>query len=364
MTHQKLNPRILIIRLSSVGDVLFCTPVAEALRELYPEGHLAWLVEEKSKDVVEGNQFLNEVIVWPRRRWRKERAQIGLLRFLGQHLRFLWRLRRRRFDLALDLQGMARSALVAWVSGAARRVGFQDAREMAQILYNNWVKTLPSSAYIPHRFVSAASFLGAKVANAHVSIPISEQDHCTAQCLLASALASAPPALSTQHSALPFVAFCPSASRPHKLWPAQRYALVADWVSENLGMVPLFLGAKDDITYVESIRGGCQRLTLSLAGQTSLKEAAALLATSQLVVGTDTALTHIGVALGKPVVALFGPAGVNYQPRGPLNEVLRADCDCAPCWSREGCDANYKCMRDIQAEQVISAIRRLVPVTQ
>jgi len=350
---EKAKPRILIVRLSSIGDVLFCTPVAQAVRELYPESYLAWLVEEKSREVVEGNPFIDEVIVWPRLTWRAERAEGGMLRSLWRHSRFIWQLRQRRFDIALDLQGMARSSLVAWVSGAKRRVGFQNAREMAQLLYNEWVTARASAAHISEKYLLVASSLGAGSNKPPMTITFGQADQAASDRLLASVRASGSPDY-------PLAAFCPSASRTHKLWPPERYAQVANWVSGNLEMLPLFLGGKGDAVYVEEIREACQCPTASLAGQTSLKEAAALLAESRLVIGADTALTHIGAALRRPVVALFGVAGIDYQPRGPLTEVVRSDCRCAPCWARGECAVDYECMLGIQVEQVVGAIRRLV----
>ena len=360
MRKEKRQPRILIIRLSSIGDVLFCTPVAETLREFYPQGYLAWLVEEKSKEVVEGNPFLDEVIVWQRLRWQKDRSQMGLLRFLGKHLGFFWQLRRKDFDIVLDLQGMSRSALASWLTAARQRIGFQDSIEMAQLAYNGWITAPPSASHVSHRYLLAASYLGATPANPAMTVPFTEQDRLSAFHVLASALGSSNSQPSPTGPPPPFAAFCPAASRPHNHWPADRFAQVADWVSEELSITPVFFGAAQDAAYIESIRSACRRPTVSLAGKTSLKEATALLASSQLIVGADTGLTHMAATFGRPVVALFGPGGVNYEPRGPFHETVRADRDCGPCSTSRHCAENYKCMQDIQPQPVIAAIRRVM----
>jgi heptosyltransferase-1 len=224
---------------------------------------------------------------------------------------------------------------------------------MAQLLYNEWVTARASAAHISEKYLLVASSLGAGSNKPPMTITFGQADQAASDRLLASVRASGSPDY-------PLAAFCPSASRTHKLWPPERYAQVANWVSGNLEMLPLFLGGKGDAVYVEEIREACQCPTASLAGQTSLKEAAALLAESRLVIGADTALTHIGAALRRPVVALFGVAGIDYQPRGPLTEVVRSDCRCAPCWARGECAVDYECMLGIQVEQVVGAIRRLV----
>ena len=111
--------RILIIKLSSIGDVIQASPVAEKLRQRYPTAIIDWVVETKSKDVIVGNSYLDEVIVWERKEWTKEAKETGDYRLLFKRLSgFVNNLRQRRYQLAIDLQGLLRSGMLAWLSGA------------------------------------------------------------------------------------------------------------------------------------------------------------------------------------------------------------------------------------------------------
>src|SRR4029079_7809884 len=116
------TPRILLVRLSAISDVVVATPTIRALRETFPRAYLAWLVEDRAQDVVAGNADLDEVIVWPRQGWKRElRGVGGRVRGSRRVVELARELRRRRFDIVIDFQGLLRSALLVYASGARHR---------------------------------------------------------------------------------------------------------------------------------------------------------------------------------------------------------------------------------------------------
>src|SRR5437868_6866490 len=126
------RPRILLVRLSAIGDVVVTTLVARVLRQALPEAYLAWLVEEKAADVLIGNPHLNEVIVWPRSSWQREAGQWGQF---ARHREFVADLRRQRFDVGIDFQGLARSAGLLAAAGIRHRIGNTRSREGSGLCY-------------------------------------------------------------------------------------------------------------------------------------------------------------------------------------------------------------------------------------
>jgi ADP-heptose:LPS heptosyltransferase len=128
-------------------------------------------------------------------------------------------------------------------------------------------------------------------------------------------------------------------------------------------MFPVFLGAGRDAPLIDQVTSLCSCPFLSLAGKASLRQSAAVLERAALVVGIDTGLIHAAVALGRPTVAVFGPMGLDHEPRGPLQETVRADCQFHPCrWNRKGCpaDSEYQCIRGVRPEQVLAAAKRVL----
>src|SRR5947208_1875618 len=126
------RPRILLVRLSAIGDVVVTTPVPRVLRQALPNAYLAWVVEEKAADVLAGNPYLDEVIVWPRASWQREPHWFTRI---GRHARFVSDLRRRRFDVAIDFQGLARSAWLVAAAGIPHRIGNAGTREGSGLWY-------------------------------------------------------------------------------------------------------------------------------------------------------------------------------------------------------------------------------------
>lgn len=339
--------KILIVKLSSIGDVVMATPTARVLREAFPDAYIAWVVERKSADIVVGNPYLDETIVWNRTSshgWVR-----GVVRF-SRHVRELKReLRDRHFDVALDLQGLLRSALIMHISGAKIRIGYKDAREFAPLLYTRRVQP-NSDASIQQRHLDLLAPLGIQSNDVRMTIPISDEERAFAIDLFKENQ------LSPEHT----IAFCPSTSRTIKHWFNDHWARLGDLLWQQYGIRGLLLGSKADLPLVKDIKSRSAAPLVLAVGETSLKQAGALIEHCVAVVGVDTGLLHIGVAVDKPVVGLFGPHRWKSLVQKPNFVWLTKNFPCSPCRRKPTCE-NIDCMRAILPEDVISALSPWLP---
>jgi len=336
------RPRILLVRLSAIGDVIVATPTIAALRAALPDAHLAWLVEEKAAEIVRGNPALDEVIVWP----RAALARQGRARALCGTLAFARQLRERRFDVVIDFQGLLRSALIARACGARWRIASEGTREGSARLYNVRVpRTEDRSSR--QRCLDLLRPLGVESRDRRMSIWFGPEHAAAAARLVERARAEA--------GGSRLVCLCPATTWRHKHWREEGWAAVADGLSRD-GATPLFMGAGADRPLLERIRGRMQSPAYLAAGETSLKEAAALLARADLAITVDTGLMHAAVAVGVPVVALCGPS---YWPGFQDYEgfrMVRKSYPCSPCLRHPTC-ANDDCMTAIAPAEVLVEAR-------
>jgi 3-deoxy-D-manno-octulosonic-acid transferase len=363
--HSAPSRRILLVRLSAIGDVVVATPVIRALRQAYPSAYLAWLVEEKAADIVRGNPDLDEVIVWPRATWALDSPGIaGIPRRLRRHLAFLAELRRRRFDVAIDFQGLLRSSLISFASGARVRIASEGTREGSRYLYTTRVPrrgggrpiaSTPGSAcrHRPgdpssrQRCLDLLQPLGIASRDRRMNVWIAEEDRRIADGLLEEA------------GGTPLACLCPATTWRHKHWREEGWRELADRLTRELGLRCVFMGSRADLPLIDRIRNGLQMETTVAAGRTTLKQAAAILARSDLVVSVDTALMHIGVAVGARVIGLCGPS---YWPGFQDYEgfrMIRKPYPCSPCLRHPTCAAD-DCMTAIQVAEVLAEARALL----
>jgi len=338
--------RILIVKPSAFGDIVHSLPVLEALRRNYPEAHIAWVVARANADLLTGHPDLDEVILFERERWG------GLTGFArkGREMRgFVRTLRRGRFDLVVDLQGLFRSGLLSYLTGAKRRVGFADARELGWLFYNVRVPRRKGEApvHAVDRYLDAARTLGLVLSERpvfHVAVG-DEAREFARKALAAEGLGGRP-----------LVVVLPSSRWQTKRWPADCFAALGDRVAHELGAAVLFLGSGADGPLVERIRGMMTERSASLAGSTTVKQSAAILEKASAVVANDTGPMHLAVALGRAVVSLYGPTSPERTgPYGGGARVFSSKRECAPCF-RELCE-DAECMRDITVDDVYEAVR-------
>jgi heptosyltransferase-1 len=335
------RPRILLIRLSAIGDVVVTTPVTRALREAWPDAFLAWVVEEKAADVLNGNPFLNEVIVWPRSSWQRQARGLSLMRL---HSRFITDLRRRRFDVAIDFQGLARSAGLGLAAGARHRIGNTNTREGSGLCYTLRVPR-PSEPSSRQRCLDLLQPLGIQSRDRRMVVAVEPDDRAFAVDFLAR----------HEVGRCPYICLCPATTWPNKHWREERWAQLADTLRQRLDFIPIFMGGPADLPMLNRIQSAMRGTAVIAAGETSLRGAAALLEGAHAVVSVDTALMHLGVAVGTPVIGLCGPS---YWPGFQDYEgfhMIRKPLPCSPCLRHPTC-AHFDCMRAIGVEETVRAV--------
>jgi heptosyltransferase-1 len=332
MVSVPLSPaprRILIIKPSAIGDVVHTLPILNLLKLRWPEAKVSWLVTPGCAPLLNGQPQLEEVIQFNRNRfghaWRSLTASSAFGRMIAA-------LRRRRFDWVLDFQGLFRSGWITWLTGAETRVGFDDAREGAPAFYTHSVSS--GGWWHQHaigRYLSMAEALGCDREPIEFHFAVDPADRATAAELV-------PPATR-------FAVLIPGSLWPTKRWPPEKFGRLAGALHERFGLETVLLGGAADTESAAAIPG-----RFNLAGRTTLRQTIALLERADLVVANDSGPMHIASALGRPLVAIYGPTNpILTGPYGRLDSVIRLDLPCSPCYGRS-C-GHHSCMQwlDVQA---------------
>jgi len=300
--------KILIIKLSSLGDVVHALPVLSGLKQSLPDAQISWMVSRAFSSLLEGHPDLDQIILFERERWRGVKNCI--LRFPE-----IWRLvqdiRAFQFDVVLDLQGLLRSGLFTWLAHAPERFGFTDARECSYLAYNHKVvvPTWITHAVDKNLFL-AEQYVGHNL-TLHFKIALSAKDQEKAKLWIPN---------------LPAVVLVPGARWASKCWPTLHFAQLIDFLLQKQNISVVLVGAKSDLGIGEEIirQAWLGQKVINLIGKTSLKELAAVMQRANLVVSNDSGPMHIAAAMGTKVVALFGPTQTNKTgPYGDGHIVLQ-----------------------------------------
>jgi len=340
--------RTLIIKPSSMGDIVQALPVLTALKETHPAARVSWLVSKPFAGLLEGHPRLAEVIPFDRKRY----ARVGTsLSALIDFARFLHGLRRRRFTAVLDLQGLFRSGLCALACGAPSRVGFATARELAPLFYTAEVGVAHDELHAVDRYLTLARQVGLKPPRAADHLPVSPEARADARDRLASL------GLEPQW---PYLVVCAYARWETKQWPADRFARVIDRLARDTGARAVIVGSADAGPSAQAIARAAQEPPIDLAGRTTLKELVAVIAEGRVMATNDSGPMHIAAAVGTPVVAIFGPTNPRRTgPYGKGHRVLAGRAACSPCYRRRcllgGTDA-IRCMRNIGPDEVADLV--------
>ncbi|MSR65149.1 MAG: glycosyltransferase family 9 protein [Verrucomicrobiae bacterium] len=341
--------KVLLIKPSSLGDVVHALPTAHLLRRNFPDAFIAWLVNDSLVGLLKNCPAINALIPFHRERWGKVNRFPEFLQFLGK-------LREQQFDMVIDLQGLFRSGVIARGSGAVRRIGLSDAREGALFFCNETV-TIPSDCtHAVDRYVKSIEHLG--FSSDAVEFPFGESAEDKAavdEFLRGRGAANAP-----------LIAISPSARWENKRWPAESFAdlvreLTGQWKPHRV----VLIGGSVEASYLESIAQQSGASPVIMAGKLTLSQLVELLRRCTLYFGNDSGPTHIATALRVPTVELFGPT--NPALTGPHASqlkhtvVLRTQIPCSPCLKPTcGNKVYLECLKTILVKEVLGAAGKLM----
>lgn len=331
---KQLRPeRVCLIKPSSLGDIVHALPVLSALRRHWPETRLAWVVNSGLRSLLDGHPDLDEVIPFDRAGFRLSPG--GLTRF-G---RFLAELRRQRFDVAIDLQGLLRSGVMTAATGAKVRIGQPFVREGADRFYTHRLPPVSAEMHAVDRLLKVAEAFGADVSRPTFTVATSIDDRRWARDACAEL-------------AGPRLVLNMGARWPTKRWPPSSFAVLARLAVEERGASLIAVGAPEDRPLVEQLRADLGSIpVLDLCGKTTLPQLAALSGEVDVFLSNDTGPLHLAAAAGARTVGIYTCTSPRATgPYGPRSVAVETQVACAAsCLTR--CQ-RLDCMTELSPDRV------------
>ena len=338
--------RILVIRLKHIGDVLLATPVFTALKEAWPNSLVSAVVRQGTEAMLTDNPSIDELLIVnsrPRHWWEPLSFALGL--------------RRRRFDLVLELSGGDRGAIYTWLSGASQRLGFDNPGRpgwQRRYAFNLLLPRPPVRWHTVEQNLAAVQALGWQPQDTGLKFYWNGTvDHRVRELLEKHHLEDRG-----------FVLMHPAARWLFKSWTASGYAQVIEVMEQDYQLPVVLTAAPEDreLNLVADIMRKVSVPTINLAGRLSLKELGALISHARLFLGVDSAPMHLAAAVGTPTVALFGPTGdYNWRPWGQGHVVIKKGWDCQPC-GQDGCQGSKvsRCLTELTPAEVLAGVAQIL----
>jgi len=332
--------RVFIFLREHIGDVVNSTAALHCLRRRFADAYLCVEVGERAAEVLRNFPGIDELWVRPTHQglWGK--------------LRFILRLRKGRFDLAVILDDSADMVLHAWLGGIPLRVGVRRKRKF-QRLYTAFVPHNPSRHETLEHFRDVVKLLGCDTADYRPRLHPSFEDVQTANRELRQA---------GWDGETPLVGIHPGASRKHRQWFADRFARVCDALAER-SVRCVVIGGRGDLLLAQQILAGCRTHPLMLTGKLTILQTAALMPLLRLLITADSGPMHIAAAMGTKVVALYGISDPAYTgPFGEGHVIIRHNEPCVGCTAVR-CVHDRECMKRISVEEVVETVAGVLQVS-
>ncbi len=336
---------ILVVRTDRIGDVVLTTPAIEALRVFYPNARISILVTPQTKDIVEENPFLDEVIVYDMK--GKNRGFLGFWSFVFD-------LRKRKFDLAINYHLKKRTNSLLFHAGIPARIGFKN-KKLGFLLTRQFPD--PRINGLSHEFeycLDLLKYLGVDISSDyHVLVSIKKESEQWVKKIFEEKDISLNEKIVVVH---------PGASCISKRWSADRFAEIIDLIYKQYNVKTILIGAKDNRVVSDRILSRATAPVIDLTGQTTISQLISVLKQSCLLISNDSGPVHLAVGVKTPVISIFGrnQLGLSVRRWRPLGErdiSLHKDIGCTHCLAHN-CEKDFQCLKAITVDNVFEVVKK------
>ena len=350
--------QFLIVKLSSVGDVVHALPVAAALKKKWHNAKITWVVEPAASTLLENHRYIDEIIVFDK---KKKTSPSYLLKFIKL-------LRKQRYDFCIDLQGLFKSAAIVIFVRATKKIGWYNLRE-GSWLVSKCTQGVFRNAHVVERYLDVARVLGAEVLEgmADFGLGFSEPEKAVTRTMCIEN------GLDIEEAR--FAVLAPGSIWMTKRWPVRYFAELAARFAQD-GMTPVIIGAPNETNLADELISAFNsqlsapssdisdfsfqisafppKPIVNLVGKTTLKELAYIISKAAVFIGNDSGPVHLAAAVGTPALVVFGPSKFRRTgPYGNNNVVFQTICERKECMQRV-CPIGKECMADISPDAVYS----------
>ncbi len=339
--------RILITRTDRMGDVVLSTPAIQALREAYPRAYIAMMVSPYTREIVEGNPCLDEIIILDK---KKEHKSIGGIVKLAVSLK------RKKFDAAFILHPETRANLIVFLAGIPRRIGYD--RKSGFLLTDRFLhhKHRGQKHEIEYT-LDLLRYMGIDHAKPRLHVPVRIESEQWAEQFLQEQDIGPRDAILAVH---------PSSSCISRKWPLERFAEAADRLSKKYAMKVMVIAAASDTAAADELVKMMRCKAVNAAGRTTISQMASLLKRAALFISNDSGPVHVAAAVGTPVISLFGrnQRGISprrWRPVGEKSMFLHKNIGCAQCLAHN-CVKGFACLKAISVDEVVQAAEKILAI--
>ncbi len=322
---------VLIVKLSAMGDVIHALPVSYAIKETFPEAKLTWVVEPPSLELLKMNPCVDRIILFKKKDFRTLKG------FMKEFFPFKHELQEQSYDAVLDLQGLFKSAAIAFFAKSNIKLGICNMREMSDKV-SKPVVGANAEGHIVERYLDTARAIGCVAGDVVFPLQVPVEQSEKARAIM-------------EHAGIregnPFVVFVVGANWPNKRWSTEYFAALGDWFYQ-MAVIPVLIGNGDlDAQLAAEIESKMEIPPINLINRTNIPQLAHVLRTARLVIGGDTGPVHLSSALGVRTIMLMGPTNVERNgPFGQLQNAIEVERPCKGCWKR-ACPKKEICLDKI-----------------
>lgn len=334
-----------------MGDIIMATSMISPLQQRFPSASITWICEPEYVELLRHHPGITEILVWPKNVWKWQLRHFRWVSLLKAIRQLIQKLRYHNYDMALDAQGLLRSRLICYLSGADKRIGF-DSREPGAGLMTRIIKKEPCNPLMGSEYGQMINSLKARQTALSPEIVVDPAARNNIQDLFLN-----------WGIGRRYAVIIPFTTRPQKHWPEKNWPALVRHIQTDLQLPVVMLGGSKNKAAAERIAKSSSNVSsflYNLTGKATLSQTVAVIEQATLAVGVDTGLTHMAVGFNRPTVGLFGSTRPYRLTQNRHALVLYEPMVCSPCHRRPTCHGSYDCMIRHSVSKVLQAINHVL----